>query len=86
MTKTQEQLITTSTGHQYMATYAGRLGDAQYFVCKKVGGDTIVGTVATLDGQKFGPLCNGYMNAALRARNVADTRKSWFAQLFLHQK
>ncbi|MBR5566687.1 MAG: hypothetical protein IKW09_01110 [Alphaproteobacteria bacterium] len=73
--QTQSQLITTSVGHQYMATYAGRLGDAQYFVCSRPDSGERVGTAATLDGKNFGPVCCGYLTAVQRARNVADARK-----------
>ncbi|MBQ8368300.1 MAG: hypothetical protein IJX43_04570 [Alphaproteobacteria bacterium] len=85
--QTQSQLITTSTGHQYVATYAGRLGDAQYFVCSRPDSGERVGTVATLDGKNFGPVCCGYLTAVQRARNVADARKRQVARfLFARNK
>ena len=69
-----------------MATYAGSFAGADYFKCSRVGDSEIVGTVASLDGKNFGPLCNGYLTAVQRARNVIEAKGSWFAQLFVHQK
>ena len=69
-----------------MATYVVAIGDEKYFECKKPGTGTVVGFAATVDNKNFGPVCPDYETAALRARNVADTRGSWFAQLFVRQK
>lgn len=84
--KTQQQIITTPVGNQYMATYVGAVGAAKYFECKKPGTDTVVGFAATVDNKNFGPVCRDFLVATVRARNIADASASWFSQLFVRQK
>ncbi len=84
--QTQSQLIKTSVGNLYKATYAGSVGGVQYFVCSRPDSGERVGTVATLDGKNFGPVCCGYLTAVQRARNVADTRNKRILRFRLKQK
>lgn len=85
--KTQEQLVKTSVGNQYVATYAGVLGDATYYECKDPVSGKKVGFVATVIPGRFGPLCLNYVAAAMRARNIVDSTVSWWTRLvFQRQK
>ncbi|MBE6456367.1 MAG: hypothetical protein IKA25_04200 [Alphaproteobacteria bacterium] len=85
--KTQEQLIKTSVGNQYMATYAGVLGDAKYYECKDPVNGKTVGFVATIIPGKFGPMCLDYIAASKRARNIVDSTGSWWTRiLFARQR
>ncbi|MFQ6702950.1 MAG: hypothetical protein ACLRFO_01955 [Alphaproteobacteria bacterium] len=79
--KTQEQLVKTSVGNQYMATYAGTVGDARYYECKDPVTGKKVGFVATVVPGKFGPLCLGFVEATMRARNIVDSTGPWWARL-----
>ena len=79
--KTQEQLIKTSLGHQYVGTYAGTLGDADYYVCKDQNTGRVLGYVATVVSGKFGPMCSDYLSATIRARNVATSCVPWWTRL-----
>ena len=85
--KTQEQLIETSVGHQYMATYAGTIGYAKYYECKDPVSGNSIGFVATVVPGKFGPMCQDYIAAAKRARNIVESTGSlWTRLLFGRQK
>ena len=85
--KTQKQLITTSTGHQHMATYAGNLGDAKYYECKDPVSGKTIGFVATVVPGRFGPMCTSYLAATMRARNIVDSTVPWWTKmLFARQK
>ena len=85
--KTHEQLIKTSVGNQYMATYAGTMGCAKYYECKDPVGGQTVGFVATVVPGQFGPMCDNYVAATLRARNIVDCNAPWWTKmLFARQK
>ena len=83
---TNPQVIVTSTGKRYMATYAGTLGEVDYYRCQDVATGDVVGYAATMGAGKFGPVCKDYMAAALRMRNIAYSWDSWIGKLFAHQK
>lgn len=80
--KTQKQLIETSVGNQYMATYAGTIGCAKYYECKDPVSGNSVGFVATVVPGKFGPMCQDYVAAAMRARNIVESTGSLWTRLF----
>ena len=83
MTKAKAQRnIKSSVGNQYMATYAGTIGNVKYFECKMPGTQTVAGYVAVTPHGKAGPLCKDYVAAALRVRNIVDNTSSWLAKLF----
>ena len=79
--KMQSYTITSPVGNRYVATYAGSLGDAKYFVCKEPGSDKIAGYSATLRPGIYGPVCSDYICAVKRARNIDECQDSWLAGL-----
>ena len=86
MDKSQEQLIVTSTGHQYMATYAGAMGDIKYFECKDLITGKKVGFVASVAQGQFGPVCMDYVTATMRARNIAYSKFASWTRMFARSK
>lgn len=82
MTKAKSQHnIKSSVGNQYMATYAGAIGNIKCFECKMPDTQKVVGYIAITPMGKVGPLCKDYVAAALRVRNIADNSASWLAKL-----
>jgi hypothetical protein len=80
--KTQKQLIETSVGNQYMATYAGTIGCVMYYECKDPVSGNSVGVVATVVQGKFGPMCHDCVAAVMRARNIVGSISSLWTRLF----
>ncbi len=79
---TQVQEIVSSVGTRCVARFAGIMGDARYFECKDPITNKTIGFIAQgLDG-KCGPLCTGYIEAALRLRNIEDSKTVWWTRLF----
>lgn len=83
MTNAKTQLdIKSSVGNQYMATYAGTIGNIKYFECRKPNASNeVVGFVAVTPTGKVGPLCQDYVDAALRVRNIAYDVAPWLSKL-----
>ena len=82
--KQSPKLIRTSVGNQYTVSYIGSIGDARCYKCK----DSQTGTVwyvATL-GDGFGPMCKHYVEAAMRARNVALAKDILAEKMLRRQK
>ncbi len=86
MDKSQEQMIVTSAGNRYMATYAGNVGNIKYFECKDPVTGKKVGFVASVAQGHFGPMCTDFINATIRARNIADSKFAWWTRMFARSK
>ncbi len=86
MNKSQKQMIVTSAGNRYMATYAGSVGDIKYFECKDPVTGKKVGFVASVAHGRFGPMCTDFVTATIRARNIAYSKSAWWTRMFARSK
>ncbi len=84
--ETQQQFITTSTGFQCVAVYAGNFAGVKYYECSCPLTNNFLGYTALVANNKYGPLCKNTVTATIRARNIAERSVPWWTKLFEFQR
>ena len=66
--------VTSSVGHVYRGYYAGVFNGYNVYACSDLSTKELVGFCACMNNGAFGPLCETYDMAVMRADNIWQAR------------